>query len=424
MVQAQLPVSKTQHAFCLGDLPFANIISPYLHKGESAFSTFRIRPNGGVSESFRVDLRDTGPFCAQLFDAAIKTLSLPDGTYPYNLTSAQWQDYAVSPHSYLSLGRGTYQIGLNYFTRFMHLDINHSTVRLLDPGVGDDFLSTTNWFDEASNELWFASWNAVDTIRRNVGPRENVSVRIWKRSVTDKRLTPVWNGMFGDAIHQLAVSPDRTFLVAAELGLRPDRSFPPSSLVPSSVMFLSLETGRHWLWNLPAAAHVEFDPADPAVCYLSGHNIGFVGPKVGIFGPGVICKARMTPDGPQPEKSFTHPDFYRITTHIVFSHREKTLIAASGYPGSIFLIDASSMQLFKIIEITADDPVDCSCGPHVCAKDSYGLCASDDGRYIMAPLTGRLRIVDVDTGHMVREEPIPGNCSFTGHAAPMRTTWS
>ncbi len=417
MVDARLPVSKIEQSLSLGDLPFADILSPYCHKGERAFSTFWIRRGDAASTSFRVELGDTGSSCVRLFNAANAMLSMPAETCPYDLTPAQWGDYAISPHSYMSVGDGQYQIGLNYFNRFMQLDVYRSEVRLLDPGVEGDFLSTTNWFDAASDEIWFASWNAVDAIYRNIDPRADVTVRIWRGPLQEGRFKQVWEGTLGDSLHQLAVNPDKKFLIAAELGLRSDRFCAPAKLVPSRVLFLSLETGRQWHLEMPAAAHIEFDPSDPAVCYLSGHNIGLVGPKVGIFGPGMISKVRLTPDGPRVEKTFSHPDFHRITSHIVFSHREKTLIAASGYPGSVFLIDAACMDLFKIIDMRTDDPVDTSCGPHLCRQDSYGLCASDDGRHLLAVTTGGLRVFDLETGGAVLEEPVEGNCSFTGHAA-------
>lgn len=417
MVKEELSVSKTQQVFSLGDLPFADILSPYIHKGEGAFSTYWFRRGEPVFESFRVDLDDAGSFCLKVFDPAKDALSLPAETFPYGLTASQWRDYAISPHSYLSVGDGIFQIGLNYFNRFMHLDVQRSEVCLLDPGVGGDFLSTTNFFDEPSNEVWFASWSALDTICRNTDPQAGVDVRIWKIRPDIGRPALVWRGNFADSVHQVAVNPDKTFLIAAELGLRTDFACGKQNLVPSSVLFLNLETGRDWRFEMPAAAHVEFDPSDPSVCYLSGHNIGFVGSKVGIFGPGVIQKVRLTPKGPKTAGSFSHPSFHRITTHLVFNGQGKTLIAVSGYPGSIFLVDAASMALFKILVMDADDPVETSCGPHVCSRDSYGICVSDDGKYLLALATGALRVFDLDTGDRVREQGIEGNCSFTGHAA-------
>ena len=109
----------------------------------------------------------------------------------------------------------------------------------------------------------------------------------------------------GDSLHQLSLSTDRRFLILTELGLRPKEAVPAESpeqapsawkqvrergLVPSEILILNLEAGDEWRLPMPAAGHVEFDPEDQEVCYLSGHNICLIGPKVGIFGPGAIKK--------------------------------------------------------------------------------------------------------------------------------------
>ncbi|MFO7569798.1 MAG: hypothetical protein R6W75_08350 [Smithellaceae bacterium] len=422
MVKTQLPVSAKEHHFSSGDFPFADILSPYVHKGLTAHSTLLVRSSAAVSTSFRVALRGAEKICNAILAKAKEELSMPPAAFPYGLTEPQWSEYALSPHSYLPLSDHTYQVGLNYFNRFLHLDTRRAEACLLDPGVQDDFLSTTNWFDAETDELWFASWSAQDTIRRNINPRENVSIRIWNLSLREDRLQQVWQGDLGDSLHQLIVSPDKNFLVVAELGLRTQAPPAGPGLAPSAVLILDLKTQQTWRLELPAAAHVEFDPNDPAVCYLSGHNIGFVGPKVGIFGPGVIQKVRLTPEGPKLAGSFSHQSFHRITTHIVFNGQGKTRLAVSGYPGSIFLIDAYSMQLDCIIDMDAEDKINPACLPHVCTQDSYGICASQDGQTLLVCETGRIRALDLRTNRFIRQDAIEDDCCFTGHIARIPNT--
>lgn len=415
MISTKVSVTKREICFSVNKLPFSCILSPYVHKGAVAHSTYFIDKNDCFS--FRVELKGMEHHCKHVFDNAKDELSMSPDDFPYGLTGPQWWEYAMSPHSYLVLEKGTYQVGLNYFNRFLHLDAKKSEAYFVNPGVTDEFLSTTNWLDGQTGELWFASWNVYETLRRNFNPLDKVTVTIWKFSLRDTKATRVWQGELGDSLHQLSLSPDKKFLVLAELGLRPKESSPSKKLAPSKVLILALKTMQEWRLELPTAAHVEFDPNDPSICYLSGHNIGLIGPKVGIFGPGVIKKYRLTQSGPQLLKSFSHPLFYRITTHIVFNQKDKTYIAVSGYPGSIFLIDATNMQLDKVIEMPSDDYVDTSQLPHLCLQDSYGITASNDGKYLFVCATGTLRIIDLQTNKFLMEEAIEGDTSFTGHIA-------
>ena len=174
--------------------------------------------------------------------------------------------------------------------------------------------------------------------------------------------------------------------------------------------------------ELPTAAHVEFDPNDPAICYLSGHNIGLIGPKVGIFGPGMIQKVCLTQSGTKLLESFSHPSFYRITTHVVFNQQDKTLIAVSGYPAQIFLINAATMKLETIIEMNTKDIVDTSQKPHLCQQDSYGITASVDGKYLFVSTSGAIKIVDLTSGNFILNEKVQGDGCFTGHIAQTRHT--
>jgi hypothetical protein len=426
-----LPLTQKEIAIQAGDFPFTGILSPCVHKGLIAHTNYIIPAGSSSALSFRIRLKETAEASKSFFETARDALSMPSDDFPYGLSESQWWEYALSPHSYLALGNGVYQIGLNYFNRFLHLDTDQGEAHLLDPGLGDDFLSTTNWFDPVTDELWFASWPACAMLKRNVDPLNTISVTIWSLSLRHLQKKQIWQGPLGDSLHQLSLNPDGRFLILAELGLRSrkpaanEHAILEKELAPSAVLVLDLKTQREWRLELPAAAHVEFDPDDPAICYISAHNIGLIGPKVGIYGPATIQKIRLTPSGPEIMGHFTHPDFHRITTHIVFKKREKTLIAVSGYPGHIFLIDAATLQLHKIIKMDADDRVDSSHLPHICREDSYGIDASTNGQYLMVSKTGLLQIFDTTTGVCVLNEKMEDyskNSCFTGHLGRVHPT--
>ena len=127
-----------------------------------------------TANSLHVDMKGAENHCNFYLAKAQKKHSPDCDKFPYGQTETQWWEYCLAPHSYLSLGKDQIQVGLNLFNRFLHLDFNSRSAQLVDPGVGDEMFSTTNWFDQKTGELWFASWPLEETVRRIINPRENV----------------------------------------------------------------------------------------------------------------------------------------------------------------------------------------------------------------------------------------------------------
>ncbi len=433
MKHINLPVSESEQSFFLNGFCFPDIISPSLHKGKMAQTHYLFPASNQSSISLQVELKGAERDCMSDFVKAKNKWSIDYNKFPYGQSESQWWEYCLAPHSYLPLNDGKIQVGLNFFNRFLHLDFNLRSAQLIDPEVGNEMLSTTNWFDQKTGKLWFASWPASQTVRRIINPRENVRVTIWKLSIQGERVEQVWQGDLGDSLHQLSLSPDLRFLILTELGLRlekdvpaesPDqapsawRQVPKKGLVPSRILILNLKTSEEFRLPMLTAGHVEFDPEDQDICYFSGHNIGLIGPKVGIFGSGTIKKYRLKKTGPELAGEFSHPHFHRITTHIVFRHRGKILIGVTGYPNTVFLIDAATMKLYKTIEMDPADIVETSQYPHICQQDSYGIVTSEDGEAILVAGTGFVQIALIDEGRFSFNKVIDGygdNSCFTGH---------
>jgi len=433
MKHTNLPVSDSEQPFSLHGFCFPDIISPSLHKGKMAQTHYFFPASNQSAISLRVELKGAEENCKPDLAEAKRKCSIDYNKFPYGQSESQWWEYCMAPHSYLPLNDRKIQIGLNFFNRFLHLDLNSRSAQLIDPGVGNAMLSSTNWFDQKTGELWFASWPIEETVRRIVNPKENVRVTIWRFSVQNKHVEHVWQGDLGDSLHQLSLSPDRRLLILTELGLRLEEDIPAESpdqapsawrrvrergLVPSKIIILNLKTGEEWRLPMLTAGHVEFNPQDQEICYFSGHNIGLIGVKVGIFGSGTIKKFRLKKTGPELVGEFSNPHFHRITTHIVFSHRGKILIGVSGYPNTVFLIDATTMKLYKTIAMDSADVVETSQFPHICQQDSYGIAVSKDGEAILAIGTGFVNVAAIDEGRFYFHKKIENygaNSCFTGH---------
>jgi hypothetical protein len=427
-----LPASPREQRVSLRGIPLPDILFAAVQQGELAQTHYVFPASNPLAFSIQVNLQGAEGSCQPDFEAARNKCSIAPHRFPYGLTEPDWWRYCLAPHSYVSLAAGQCQVGFNLFNRFLHLDLNQRSAQLVDPGVGNEMLSTTNWFDPKTGELWFASWPVEATVRRMLHSQYKVHVRIWRFSVRDHHLHEVWQGDFADSLHQLSVSADRRFLILTEMGLQPAdpaastrKGMRSREIIPSGILVLDLKTGHRWRLPVLTAAHVEFDPADPEVCYLSEHNIGLFGVKVGIFGPGRILKFRLKQSGPELLGQFTAPAFHRITTHIVFRHREKILIGVTGYPHTVFLIDAATMELYLTLEMDPGEKVDTAQGPHLCQQDSYGIGASKDGEAIFVTGTGFVRMVHVAEGRFCFEKRIDGygaGSHFTGHLGMLYCT--
>lgn len=414
MTQFNLTVSESNRPFALNGFNFPDFISPSIQKGETAQTHYFFQSSKRSIISLRVDLKGEEKNCEPDLVKEKCKWSVDKNQFPYGQTESQWWEYCLAPHSYLPLENSKIQVGLNLFNRFLHIDVSSQSAQLIDPEIGNEMLSTTNWFDKTTGELWFASWPVEGTALRILKPRENIRVTIWKLSLLNKKVKRVWQGDFSDSLHQLLLSPDRRFLILTELGLY----FEEKKLIPSRILILNLKTGEKWRLPITTAGHVEFDPEEQNACYVSCHNIGLMGVKVGIFGPGIIKKIRLGENGPKLEGEFSHPDFHRITTHIVFRHRGETLIAVSGYPDKVFLINAATMKLYKILKLDQGEKVDTLAAPHLCSQDSYGIVASKDGEAILVAGTGFINVALIEEGKFSFTRNIDdysSNSCFTGH---------
>ena len=349
----------------------------------------------------------------------------PTGVLPLALPRPeQWIAFCIGPHSVTPLTKNLFLVGQRAFDRFIGFNIGDRSAYLIDPGVGEHFLSCSNWFDRENGELWFASWDIEDTFCRTSDPLYPVRIKIWRRSLKEEHSSEVWAGRGGDFLHQLNMSDDRRLLVLCEMGMRPSLAVPPghpgtypsewknfqlNGVIPSEVIVLDLVFGREWRLPLPiaTAAHVEFDPCNPHRFYVSCHNMGLVNGSNILFGPGAVYRFDLQSNGPQQTGVYTGNDFYRITTHHLIRHHGRTLMAVTGFPDSIFLIDVETMTLHRKIALFVGDPVDTDSRPHFCKQEPrspYSLHSSADGIDLYVVGNGVLFLVEVATGRL-KEPP-------------------
>lgn len=419
MKTTPLKTYLTQLPIPVSDWRDLQVCVPAVHKSEYRQQAYLIHPTLNTSQCVEIDMSPAATRLARKSKDLKKQTGQMDDLFPYGYTEKSWPGYCLAPHSYRSIGKQKVQVGLNISGQFLHVDFHAGTADLVDPEIGDHFVSTTNWVDPLAQELWFGSWGMEDTFRRAAEPDALVQGILWKYDFNTDTLTQIWQGETGDSLHQVSISPDRRYAVICEMGLHAKDARPAKQLYSSKYTIVDMAKGQEWNISVPTAAHVEFDPMEPSRCYVSSHNIGLINGKVGIFGPGKIRPCTLTPDGPVFDDEFSKKDFLRITTHVPFVHRGKTMLAVTGYPGSICLIDSKTMALVKTIDLGVTEDIKLAHPPHICAKDSYGILPSSDGEHVFVAQSGKMSVVTIHDGRLEpwwnTNAPDAEQWCFTGH---------
>ena len=412
---SDLPVESTHQ-----DLPFrtgdaTTLLAPSLCRSRPTQTHYLINVGSGRLQRLAVDLSSVAD--APAFMRPMRS----DTRLPLGFADeAAWRTYCTGPHTDHPLEDGRILVGCRAFNRYIVMDPRTAKAELWNPNVNDDFVSCTNHID-ANGEMFFAAWPLEDTHGRTQSPASPVRVRLLRTHVGGTDPQEIWSGVLGDFLHVVAMSADRRFLVATEMGVRPRRRMPSvdtdaapdawracrdAGIVPSATLVVDLERGREWRINTPTAttAHVEFDPEVPNRCYISAHNIALDKSCQVLFGPGELYAYDLLEDGPKLRGTYSAPDFHRVTSHQVFRAGTKKLIAITGYTEQIFLLDADTMEHHRTIPLFEADGVNTADLPFICvpeARAPYGVAMSADGRHLYVTGSGTLFVVETDTGRVV-----------------------
>lgn len=338
------------------------------------------------------------------------------GSYHNGLSYFEMVFKLSKPHGITSLGKGRYLVSLWASSNFYVIDLNARTIesrnfnggngRRVRPGrvtgafapkERQEIFSTYQFFDKRHNQTYFTTFlrERGDNVERD----RHVTIK--KYDWDTDQVAEVWDGEFGEATHYIAVSAGGRHLGLAQFG---DFFDSEKNLLPSRILVLDMKDGKEW-WidnaGWAPTAHIDWDPVEDNVCYLSCHNgvivpnhdpLGFYFKKVykwKIFGPASIHKYRIAAHGPEKVGIFTHDELLRMTIHKVFVHRGKSLIACTGFPNYVFFADAESMKYVRKVEVFERSG----------AKSVVGsLYPSPDGEKVFLITTGSFQVIDVEGG--------------------------
>ncbi len=209
------------------------------------------------------------------------------GSYHNGLSYFEMVFKLSKPHGITSLGKGRYLVSLWASSNFYVIDLNARTIesrnfnggngRRVRPGrvtgafapkERQEIFSTYQFFDKRHNQTYFTTFlrERGDNVERD----RHVTIK--KYDWDTDQVAEVWDGEFGEATHYIAVSAGGRHLGLAQFG---DFFDSEKNLLPSRILVLDMKDGKEW-WidnaGWAPTAHIDWDPVEDNVCYLSCHN--------------------------------------------------------------------------------------------------------------------------------------------------------
>lgn len=368
---------------------------------------------------------------------------LADGVVPYGLAGLeQLLPYFLHPHTFVQTASGELVVSFKQapYMRLLRPDEAESPIL---PGPDElDFtrmLSSSNC-EIAPDVVGLAATSAVDRLKRYAGQQTPVSGSVLRMDLRDGQLREVMPmpDFVIDTLHEVGYSPAGYFVgvdmnlsvdVEPDAGTGVNAGGDPFDLetyatrkFPVSQFFVGDAGSGQVSVHIPTAAcaaHVDIDPVDPSVFYISCHNISKWENNVIVHGPGAVDRYRYRDGVVSRLGSFTAPDFFRITSQVLFNRDGRSTMAVTAYPNKLYLLDTATMTATqRIVLFTEETPA----APFICAKNSVAplyLDVSDDGRFVFLTGSSVLFVVDLTEGVVVDQVQFcePGSFLATAHIA-------
>lgn len=344
----------------------------------------------------------------------------------------------VSPQGKLFVSRGNFLNG----TSFYMIDTKEEKAYVISKNDDGDemFYTCTGGFSPDYKYWYFVRWPILHSAAIMNGESDVARCEICAVDLETGKINTVHTIENDDRIHQITVSPDNKYLVLSSFKSDMRVKYPrvpmeddphgyrkshDAGIVPKSLVTIDLETKDSWKTDIPypVSAHMEFDLHEPSVFYVSGHNFSInYKPEVIIEGAGAIIKMQIKDGKTKVIDQYAPDDLFRVSQHVPFSYKGKTIIAVTNTPNKLDLVDGETMKLWHREELFPYEDLDFSATGSAISpmpsKAFFSINPSKDGRYIILESSESFHFFDVETGRFldkVMERFLPPTAKGTGH---------
>jgi hypothetical protein len=267
-----------------------------------------------------------------------------------------------------------------------------------------EMLSATNSINGIKKSIFFSSTDMDQRILKYKGSNIDLDTVVYRLCVDSMNREKIVDLKTREVIHEVKVCPDEQYILLTEFFLAAQGKLPrnsesvfeeyerwgnyeESSLYSSNLYLIDQNTKKSTsiLVNRKTPGHVEFSKSDDNLFYLSSHNLSKAYGRLILHGEGNLTVGALRAGKIEFMKEFSDKNFYRVTSHKIFNHKESSMIAVTVYPNRLYVLSEPELEILHDVVLFKHDSIEkgrlhfCDSKPHM----PIWLETSDNGRYVI-----------------------------------------
>jgi hypothetical protein len=378
------------------------------------------------------------PNAVHLVNSKISEADIPVSKKFYIKELSTTHVVQASPNGVLFVNRGNFYNG----TSISIIDTRNKKAFVFpdDYDKNPMLYTATGGFSPDYDYWYFVRWTLEDSLAIATGKKDTALCEVGRINTETLEYEFVYEIETTDEIHQITCSPNGRYLIFTSFKSILNVPYPDvnwsedhkgyqkshdGGIKPQNVITIDLKTKKNWKTEVlvPVSAHMEFDPNDTMVFYVSSHNFSVNrSPEVILEGSGAITKMRITGNSTVIDSVYSDKEFYRLSQHVPFTYQNRTLIAVTNIPNKLDFIDGLTMNLWRQASFFKASPLDFSVTGNVVSpgyeKAFYSINPSVDGRYVVLESSENFHIYDLDSDSFMEFDVsryLPYGSNGTGH---------
>jgi len=388
----------------ISDLPEIDLLFTACRTGQDAYTIDVLDLSLKTIDRWSVPVTRI-PRAAELLEKNVPAEKVPFGSSH----QSYYDDCMMSSHAAQLSAQGKIFVCMgNFYNGFYAyvIDSESGQAHIFPDTFEEELMlySSTGAFTPDQDHWLYIRWPFRDSIDIINGKRESSACEIGRARISDLKHEILYRIENVDRIHQIACSSSGRHVVFTPFTWDLKSPYPQATMDEDpegyrrsheagmkmeKLVTVDLELGRHWRTEVPVPvpAHVEFDPIDPSLFYVSSHHFCPTESDLILEGPASLFKMRIGDGETLIEGEYSDDLFFRMTQHVPFLYQGRVLVAVTNFPNKLDLIDAESMSLWRRVELFPAPLLDLSRTGNASCPTYPGICLSvnpsKDGKYIV-----------------------------------------
>lgn len=372
-----------------------------------------------VIQNCTIEISDYVNAMGDFFSKTISIENLPYASRSYREAAYNF----VQPHEGLCLKSGTIVYAMHNASYMRIVDFDQKIVSHFSNSnvFIPEMLSATNSLSRSGDCISYSVTNMEQRASKYNGVDIDLDTSIFDVDVNFSSSKFICELKTREAIHEVKVCPEEQFILLTEFCLSTPGKLPPfndrvfdcyeawinyekSGLFESNIYLVDRGSNKYSsiIANNKTPGHVEFSKVDKNRFYLSSHNLSKGHGRLILHGEGNLTIGRIESEKINLIEVFSDFEFYRVTSHKVFSYKELNFIAVTVYPNKLYLLSDPELKVIRNVTLYPHAPIGkhklhfCELKPHM----PIWLETSDNGRYVVLVSNEYFYLYDLELGSL------------------------